>query len=313
MSITDWFRAREEKRYTQPGLAPQAASEVPDGVWIKCDGCKRIVYEGELVDNLRVCKYCGHHFELTAPERILLLADEGSFEELDAGLQSGDPLEFAAAKTYVESLEAAQVKSGLVEAIITGRARVGGQAVVLAAMDFRFIGASMGSVVGEKVTRAFERATAERLPVVIACASGGARMQEGMLSLMQMAKTAAAVRRHDEAGLGYVALLTNPTYGGVTASFATLGDVLIAEPGAMIGFAGPVVIEQTIRQKLPKGFQSAESLLEHGLIDEVVQRRHLPERIAQYLGYFAAHAGEGGRGRSETLGSAKAGVRGGGA
>jgi acetyl-CoA carboxylase carboxyl transferase subunit beta len=287
MSITDWFRAREEKRYTQPGLASQAASDVPDGVWVKCDACKRIIYEGELVDNLRVCKYCGHHFELTAPERILLLADENAFDELDAGLESGDPLEFAAAKTYVESLEAAREKSGLPEAIVTGRARIGGKPVVLGAMDFRFIGASMGSVVGEKVTRAFEVAVAERLPVVLVCASGGARMQEGMLSLMQMAKTAAAVRRHDESGLAYVAVLTNPTYGGVTASFATLGDVLIAEPGAMIGFAGPVVIEQTIRQKLPKGFQTAESLLEHGLIDEIVQRRHLPERIGLYLDYFS--------------------------
>lgn len=290
MSITDWFKAREEKRYTQPGMGPQGTSDVPDGIWIKCDECKRVIYEGELVENLRVCKFCGHHFELTAPERILLLSDEDSFNEMDADLESGDPLEFVAAKSYLQSLEGAREKSGLPEAIITGVARIGGHPVVLGAMDFRFIGASMGSVVGEKVTRVFERATAERLPVVLVCASGGARMQEGMLSLMQMAKTAAAVRRHDEAGLAYIAVLTNPTYGGVTASFATLGDVLIAEPGAMIGFAGPVVIEQTIRQKLPKGFQTAESLLQHGLLDEVVQRRHLPERLGRYLDYLASRA-----------------------
>ena len=289
MSIADWFKAREEKRYTQPGDGRASEADVPDGVWIKCEECKRIIYEGELVENLSVCKYCGHHFEMTAPERVELLADGGTFVEMDAGLESGDPLEFAAAKTYVESLAGAKEKSGLPEAVITGRAAIEGHPVVFGAMDFRFIGASMGSVVGEKITRAFEAATAEGLPVVIVCASGGARMQEGMLSLMQMAKTSAAVRRHAEAGLAYISVLTNPTYGGVTASFATLGDVVIAEPGAMIGFAGPVVIEQTIRQKLPKDFQTAESLLEHGLIDEVVQRRHLPERLGLYLEYLQAH------------------------
>jgi len=297
MSITDWFKAREERRYTKPGTAPHEVSRALDDIWIKCDECKRDVSEAELVENLRVCKYCGHHYQLTAPERIMLLSDEDSFTEIDADLQSGDPLGFVAAKTYVESLDAAREKSELPEAIITGLAAVGRHPVVLGAMDFRFIGASMGSVVGEKVTRAFELATEKRLPVVLVCASGGARMQEGMLSLMQMAKTAAAVRRHDEAGLAYVAVLTNPTYGGVTASFATLGDVLIAEPGAMIGFAGPVVIEHTIRQKLPKGFQTAESLLQHGLLDEVVQRRHLPERLGRYLDYLASpadRAAEGG-------------------
>lgn len=288
MSITDWFKAREEKRYTELGSATRADETAPDTAWVKCDACKRVINETELAEDLRVCKYCGHHFSLTAAERILLLSDAGTFTETDAGLESGDPLEFAGAKPYTTSLASARERSGLPEAVVTGRATIGGHRVVLGAMDFRFIGASMGSVVGEKVTRAFELATSERVPLVLVCASGGARMQEGMLSLMQMAKTAAAARRHDEAGLAYISVLTNPTYGGVTASFATLGDVVIAEPGAMIGFAGPVVIEQTIRQKLPKGFQTAESLLEHGMLDEVVQRRHLPERVALYLDYFAA-------------------------
>ncbi len=286
MSIADWFKARDEKRYTELGAGLRSGGEAPDSVWLKCESCKRAISEAELIDNLRVCKYCGHHFQMTAPERILLLADTESFQEMDAGLESGDPLEFSAAKTYVESLAGARAKSGLPEAVVVGRARIGGRSVVLGAMDFRFIGASMGSVVGERITRAFEAAMAERLPVVLVCASGGARMQEGMYSLMQMAKTSAAVRRHDDAGLAYVAVLTDPTYGGVTASFATLGDIVIAEPGAMIGFAGPVVIEQTIRQKLPKGFQTAESLLEHGLIDEIVQRRHLTERVELYLDYL---------------------------
>jgi acetyl-CoA carboxylase carboxyl transferase subunit beta len=293
MSITDWFKARDEKRYTDVGTGLRSGGDAPDGVWIKCDECKRPISEGELNDNLRVCKYCGHHFEMSAPDRILLLADGGTFAEMDAGLESGDPLQFSGEKPYVGKLAEAREKTGLPEAVITGRARIAGHRVVLGAMDSRFIRASMGSVVGEKITRAFEVATTERLPVVLVCASGGARMQEGMYSLMQMAKTAAAARRHDDAGLAYLAVLTDPTYGGVTASFATLGDVVIAEPGAMIGFAGQVVIEQTIRQKLPKDFQTAESLLDNGFIDEIVQRRHLAERLELYLDYLASQ-GPGG-------------------
>lgn len=292
MSITDWFNKRDEKRYTQPS-ATRGLKDVPDGVWLKCEECKRIIYEGELVENLRVCKYCGHHFKLGAMERIDTMVDEGSFAEMDSGMESADPLGFSGAKPYTDKLRSAKEQSGLREAVVTGTARIGGHDLVLSVMDSSFISASMGSVVGEKVTRAFELATRERLPVVAVCASGGARMQEGMYSLMQMAKTSAAVRRHSDAGLPYIAVLTNPTYGGVTASFATLGDILIAEPGAMIGFAGQRVIEQTIRQKLPKAFQTAESLLEHGLIDEVVQRRHLTERLALYLDYLQrrpAHA-----------------------
>lgn len=294
MPISDWFSARERRRYTK--LADESggiAAELPDGVWVKCESCKRALYEGELAENLRVCRHCGHHFDLNAVQRIEMLADVGSFTETDADLTSCDPLEFVAAKPYGDSLEGAKTKSGLNEAVVTGDATVESVDVVLAAMDFRFIGASMGSVVGEKITRAFERATERRVPIVIVTASGGARMQEGMLSLMQMAKTSAAAQRHSEAGLAYVAVLTNPTYGGVTASFAVLADVLVAEPGAMIGFAGPRLVEQTIRQKLPKGFQTAEFMLRHGMIDEVVARGNLKAHLGMLLGYLAARP-EGG-------------------
>ncbi len=287
MSIADWFSARERRRYVRAGDVSVPA-DVADGVWVKCDGCGKTLYEGELVEQLRVCRHCGHHLAMTAPQRIESLADEGSFEETEKGLTPVDPLSFAAAKPYTESLASAREKSGLEEAVVTGRARIGGIPVMLAVMDFRFIGASMGSVVGEKIARLFEQATAARLPVIIVTASGGARMQEGMFSLMQMAKTAAAAKRHSDAGLAYVSVLTNPTYGGVTASFAVLADVLIAEPGAMIGFAGPRLVEQTIRQKLPKGFQTAEFMLEHGMVDEVVPRAELREHLVTLLGYLRA-------------------------
>jgi acetyl-CoA carboxylase carboxyl transferase subunit beta len=287
MSIADWFSARETKRYTRVAeLGASAGSDVPDGVWVKCEGCNRTIYEGELVQSLRTCPTCGFHFDLTAPQRIELLADAGTFVEIDADLTPCDPLEFTAAKPYATQLEAAAEKSGLPEAVITGTAQMGSHPAVLGAMDFRFIGASMGSVVGEKITRAFELATAKRLPIVLVTASGGARMQEGMLSLMQMAKTSAAARRHADAGLAYVSVLTNPTFGGVTASFAVLGDVVIAEPGALIGFAGPKIVEQATRQKLPKGFQTSESLMRHGMIDEIVARRDLKDHIELVLGYL---------------------------
>jgi len=288
MSIADWFSARESRRYTRQNEEPPAGSQtdVPDGVWIQCESCKRALYEGELAESLRVCKHCGHHLPLTAPERIASLADEGSFAEIDARLSSCDPLEFVGAKAYTTSLEAARDKSGLADAVVTGTASIDGVSVVLGAMDFRFIGASMGSVVGEKVARAFELATERRVPVVLVVASGGARMQEGMLSLMQMAKTSAAAQRHSNAGLPYISVLTNPTYGGVTASFPVLADVVLAEPGAAVGFTGPRVIEQTIRQKLPKGFQTSEFMLDHGLIDEVVSRADLADHIALLLGYL---------------------------
>lgn len=287
MPISDWFTARDNRRYTKVSDGPSSSvSDMPDGVWIKCEGCKHALYEGELEANGRVCRHCGFHFDLNAPQRIEQLADVDSFIEFDAEMSSCDPLGFSAAKPYSQSLETAKERSGLSDAVIAGDARIEGVDVVLAAMDFRFIGASMGSVVGEKITRAFERATQARKPIVIVTASGGARMQEGMLSLMQMAKTSAAAQRHADAGLSYIVVLTNPTYGGVTASFAVLGDVIIAEPGAMVGFAGPRLVEQTIRRKLPKGFQTAEFMLEHGMIDEVVPRHHLREHLGTLLGYL---------------------------
>ncbi|MCX8006964.1 MAG: acetyl-CoA carboxylase, carboxyltransferase subunit beta [Coriobacteriia bacterium] len=287
MPVSDWFRAREQRRYTV--ASPKTASaDLPDGVWLKCAGCKHTVYRGDLEKNLNVCPHCGHHTELTAFERLLALADDGTFEETDATMTSTDPLRFTAAKPYAETLAAAREKTGLSEAVVTGRALVGGHPAVLGAMDFRFIGASMGSVVGEKVSRAFDRARDERRAVVFVTASGGARMQEGMISLMQMAKTAAAVRRFSDAGLPFVAVLGNPTYGGVTASFPVLADVILAEPGAMVGFAGPKLVEETTRQSLPKGFQTAESLVRHGFVDAVVPRTELAQTVARVLDYLCA-------------------------
>jgi len=287
MPISDWFSARENKRYTKVAEPQGGSADVPDGVWIKCDSCSKIIYEGQLIESDRVCPYCGFHFNLTAAQRIDLLTDEGSFVEIDAELVPCDPLEWEANKRYVDQLATAAEKSGLPEAIVTGHATLDGHPLVLGAMDFRFIGASMGSVAGEKITRAFEYATANDLPIVLVTASGGARMQEGMLSLMQMAKTSAAAHRHAEAGLAFISVLANPTYGGVTASFAVLGDVLLAEPGAMIGFTGARVIESTLRLKLPKGFQTAEFMQEHGMIDEVVPRGELKDNIALLLDYLA--------------------------
>ncbi|MDH4139227.1 MAG: acetyl-CoA carboxylase, carboxyltransferase subunit beta [Coriobacteriia bacterium] len=290
MSITDWFRAREDKRYTPVnGAGPKA--DVPEGVWTTCDSCKRIIYEGELAASMRVCPYCGHHFPVPAHERIAQLVDEGSLEEFGAGITSSDPLEFVAAKSYVQSVSSAKEKSGLEEAVVTGRATIGGHPVIVAVMDFSFVGASMGSAVGEKITRAFEIAVSERRGIVFAIASGGARMQEGMLSLMQMAKTAAAAKRYRAEGLPYIAVLTNPTTGGVTASFATLADIIFAEPGALVGFAGPRLVEQATRQKLPKDFQSAEFLLDHGLVDDVVARGGLRERVSLVLDYLMRPGG----------------------
>ncbi len=303
MPISDWFSAREQRRYTKM-QEERADSDVACGVWVRCEQCKRIAYGGELAENLHICKHCSYHMPLTAPERIELLADEGTFAETDSELRPCDPLGFVGRRPYVESLASAAEKTGLPEAVVTGTAQLEGRRVVLAAMDFRFIGASMGSVVGEKIARAFELATAERIPLVVVTASGGARMQEGMLSLMQMAKTSAAARRHADARLPYVVVLADPTYGGVTASFATLADITLAEPGARIGFAGPDVIEQTIRQRLPKGFQTAESLLEHGMIDEVVDRRELRARIASILGYLCEYADLARPAAAETGGAA---------
>lgn len=291
MPIADWFKAREDRKYT-PSEQTRGSGDVPDGVWIKCDSCKHIIYEGELSANARVCGHCGHHFPLTAPQRIELLVDEGSFEETHAAMSSGDPLGWCAPKPYPASIDSARDKSMLSEAVMTGRALIEGHPVVIGAMDFRFIGASMGSVVGEKIARAFELALAERRPLVLSIASGGARMQEGMLSLMQMAKTSAAAARLSDEGIPYISLLTNPTYGGVTASFAVLADVIVAEPASLVGFTGQRIIEQTIRQKLPKGFQTSEFLVEHGMIDEVVARPEMKGHVALLLDYLNVSGGE---------------------
>ncbi|PKQ37267.1 MAG: acetyl-CoA carboxylase carboxyl transferase subunit beta [Actinobacteria bacterium HGW-Actinobacteria-1] len=284
MPISDWFKAREGRRYTV--ASADKSADLPDGVWLKCPSCKHTLYQGALNDNLSVCPHCGHHFDMPAYDRVLALADADTFEETEATISSLDPLRFSAAKPYSTSLSSAKEKTGLAEAMITGRALLGGHPVVLGAMDFRFIGASMGSAVGEKIARAFALAQAEDRALVLAIASGGARMQEGMLSLMQMAKTSAAAERLSRAGVPYISILTNPTYGGVTASFPVLADVILAEPGALIGFTGPRVIEQTIRQSLPKGFQTAEFLVEHGMIDGVVPRPELRDTVGRILDYL---------------------------
>jgi len=260
--------------------------DIPRGLWTKCPSCGELIFRRELENSLNVCPKCGHHFQLTRDKRIELLTEPGSFREWDASLESADPLKFTGTDSYESKLKNSISKTGYREAITTGEALIGPHRVGLGVMDFSFLGASMGSVVGEKVTRLFERATFLRLPVVISCASGGARMYEGMLSLMQMAKTSAAIGRHRAAGLPYIPILTHPTTAGVMASFATLGDVIVAEPGALIGFAGPRVIRETTQQELPEGFQRSEFLLKHGLLDMVVPRSRLKETIVALLDFM---------------------------
>jgi acetyl-CoA carboxylase carboxyl transferase subunit beta len=266
---------------------------IAEGLWVKCDSCKEIVYRAEVDRAGRVCPKCKYPFRISARERITALADEGSFEERDAGLKSRDPLAFKDTKKYTERVKAARSKTGLEEAVITGTARIAGHPVVLAVFEFGFLGGSMASVVGEKLTRAIELGIQKRTPVLIVSASGGARMQEGILSLMQMAKTAAALQRLAEERVPYISLLTDPTTGGVTASFAMLGDIILAEPRALIGFAGPRVIAETIRQPLPEGFQRSEFLLEHGQLDLVVERRELRETLRRILAFFAGRSPHG--------------------
>ena len=257
--------------------------DMPEGLWHKCPGCGEVIHELELKKSLRVCPHCNYHFTLSAPERIESITDPGTFTETDKEMASVDALNF---KGYKEKLTKYQKITGLSEAIITGKGKIIGNSVVLAVMDFRFLGASMGSVVGEKITRAIELATQEKTAVIIISASGGARMHEGILSLIQMAKTSGALAVHDRAGLPFISVLTHPTTGGVTASFATLGDMILAEPGCMIGFAGPRVIKETTHQELPDGFQTAEFMHEHGLVDMIVERREMRERLASILGYL---------------------------
>jgi acetyl-CoA carboxylase carboxyl transferase subunit beta len=262
--------------------------EIPDGLWTKCESCSQTLYNKTLEENLKVCSRCGHHFILGARERIHTLIDEGSFTEYDPDMEALDPLDFKGPKTYKEKLAQDREATGLKDAVVSGSGKLGGKAVVIAVTDSRFIMGSMGSVVGEKITRAIEAATKAGLPVMIVSGSGGgARMYEGMFSLMQMAKTCAALSCHKKKRLPYISVLTNPTMAGVMASFAGVGDVIIAEPKALIGFTGPRVIEQTIRQKLPAGFQRSEFLLEHGLIDMIVPRKELKSRIGLLLDYFS--------------------------
>ena len=257
--------------------------DMPEGLWQKCSGCGEVIHELELKKNLRVCPQCNFHFTLNSQERIETITDPGTFQETEKNIKSVDALGF---KGYKDKLIKYQKITGLPEAVVTGRAKIIGHPVVLGVMDFRFLGASMGSVVGEKITRAIELATEEKSAIIIVSASGGARMHEGILSLMQMAKTSGALAHLDRAGLPFISVLTHPTTGGVTASFATLGDIILAEPGCMIGFAGPRVIKETTHQDLPDGFQTAEFMHEHGLVDMIVERRELREKLASILGYL---------------------------
>jgi acetyl-CoA carboxylase carboxyl transferase subunit beta len=272
-----WFK--KQKKPIEP---PDKQSRVPEGLWVKCPTCGQIIYNKDLAASLSVCTKCSHHFRLSAAERLRALFD-GTWEEHDHGLRSTDPLAFHDTKPYRQRLESSIAATGLNDAVITATGQVGGIETVIAAMEYGFIGGSMGVVVGEKITRAIERALERRLPLIIVSCSGGARMMEGALSLMQMAKISGALARLDRAKLPYVSVLTDPTTGGVTASFAMLGDINIAEPKALIGFAGPRVIEQTIRQTLPEGFQRSEFLLEHGMLDTVVDRREMKDLITRIL------------------------------
>jgi len=279
-----WF-----KKARKPIAATKdKSSRVPEGLWVKCAGCAQVIYNKDLATNLNVCPNCGHHFRIGAAERLRILFDAGSWTEYDTGLVSTDPLSFTDTKPYRTRLESNIEATGLKDAVITASGRLDGVETIVAAMEYAFIGGSMGVVVGEKITRAIERAIERRWPVVIVCCSGGARMMEGALSLMQMAKISGALAHLDRARLPYISVLTDPTTGGVTASFAMLGDVNIAEPRALIGFAGPRVIEQTIRQKLPEGFQRSEFLLEKGMLDLVVDRREMKSVIAKALRFMGA-------------------------
>jgi acetyl-CoA carboxylase carboxyl transferase subunit beta len=275
-----WFR----REHTPLPRADQE-SRVPEGLWVKCGSCKEILYRKDVVKNLSVCPKCGFHFRISAKERLEMLYD-GPWEEFDAGLVSADPLQFVDTKPYAARLKDGKAKTDSFDAVLTAVGPLGGMTAVVAAMEYAFIGGSMGVVVGEKVTRSAERALSERMPLIVVSCSGGARMMEGTLSLMQMAKISAALARLHEARLPFLSVLTDPTTGGVTASYAMLGDLNVAEPGALIGFAGPRVIEQTIRQKLPEGFQRSEFLLEHGMLDLVVDRRELKKTLVRSLKFF---------------------------
>ena len=279
-----WFK-REKKPIENPTPVEERRVRT-EGMWTKCGSCRAIIWKKDLEANWEVCSKCDHHFRLSARKRLELLLDDEPWTELDSELASSDPLHFTDTKPYAQRLKDAQRKLGMKDAILTAEGHLNGRPVICCSMEFSFIGGSMGAVVGEKVARAIERSLAQKIPLIIVSCSGGARMMEGVVSLMQLAKVSAALALLDEAGLPFISILTDPTTGGVTASYAMLGDLNIAEPGALIGFAGPRVIEQTIRQKLPEGFQTAEFLLEHGFLDAVVPRKELKPYISQALDFF---------------------------
>ncbi len=280
MSLIDWFAARRKDQFV--GKVSQDTDE-GDGLWVKCSECSQVAYRKDLISNFNVCSNCGHHNRINSDERINIISDKNSFEEFDSSLSPTDSLGFKDRRSYADRIKESQAGTGLRDGVVTGICSVNSMPLALAVMDFRFMGGSMGSVVGEKITRIIERATLENFPILIVCASGGARMQEGMLSLMQMAKISGALKKHKEKNLLYMPLLTHPTTGGVTASFAMLGDLILAEPKALIGFAGRRVIEQTLREKLPDNFQTAEYLLEHGFVDVIVKRKDLKDTLTKIL------------------------------
>lgn len=276
-----WFKKTREQKLDKK-------VKIPEGLWVKCENCKEIVYKKEIEKNLKVCPKCNYHFRISARERLDLILDEGSFVEINPEVTSGDPLGFKDTVSYRDRIKEYQKRSGLREAIITGDALINGYPIVIAVMDFSFHGGSMGSAVGEKIVRAAELAMEKKIPLVTVASSGGARMQEGIFSLLQMAKTSAAIGKLKEAGILYISILSDPTFGGVTASFAMLGDIIIAEPKSLIGFAGQRVIEQTIKQQLPESFQRAEFFLEHGMIDMVVDRKDLKETLGMLIGHLSS-------------------------
>jgi len=280
VSLIDWFAARRKDQFV--GKVSQDTDE-GDGLWVKCSECSQVAYRKDLISNFNVCSNCGHHNRINSDERINIIADKNSFEEFDSSLSPTDPLGFKDRRSYADRIKESQSGTGLRDGVVTGICSVNSMPLALAVLDFRFMGGSMGSVVGEKITRIIEKATLENFPILIVCASGGARMQEGMLSLMQMAKISGALKKHKEKNLLYMPLLAHPTTGGVTASFAMLGDLILAEPKALIGFAGRRVIEQTLREKLPDNFQTAEYLLEHGFVDVIVKRKDLKDTLTKIL------------------------------
>lgn len=281
-----WF-TRQKPSLDVGSVSEDEKTVRTEGLWQKCDGCGQIIWRKTVEENANVCPKCDYHFRIGAFDRLQLLFDDGAFEEHDGQMRSSDPLRFVDSKPYIQRLRDMEEATKLPDAVIAASGTLNGRPVQICALELKFIGGSMGAVVGEKITRAIERAMAQRTPVIIISASGGARMQEGAISLMQLAKLSATLMQLDEAGLPYISILTDPTTGGVTASFAMLGDLNIAEPGALIGFAGPRVIEQTIRQKLPDGFQRSEFLLEHGFLDAIVKRSEMKAYIADALSFFA--------------------------